>query len=217
MVIHKENPHTYSITDQLWEDSFDVLRAYMEIYKKEPNSDEIYEGVAIGKWLANQRLNYDKATFLPYREARLSKIGVPVSSSKWDLRWKSQLDAYQSFILEYGTVYIEKGTEHQGIDLHWWAVRQRQKRRRDGLSAEKIQDLNALGFVWDAFASSWKKDIKLYASFIDEYRREPEYHEIYKDFRIGVWFSLQKTRYRSGIIHKYKVDQLESIGIVWDK
>ena len=198
-----------------WKNNFSVLEEFKSVHLREPKSGEVYKGVAIGKWLATQRLNYHEKRYPLHRKELLESIGIYISGTKWDAEWAVYAKAYEAFIKEFGLPYVEKGTVFNGCHLYWWAVRQRQKMRRGDLSQDKISHLNTIGFVWDSFSSKWREHIIHYGSYIDNYRKEPSINEVYCDFQIGVWYELQKRRKRAGTLSSFKIKQLEAVGIVW--
>ena len=77
---------------------------------------------------------------------QLDKLGFV-----WDhleYRWEAQYSALAKFRKEYGHCRVSTLSETHAA-LGNWVHTQRQRKKQDKLSAERIRRLNMLGFIWD--------------------------------------------------------------------
>ena len=131
----------------LWEENFQALAAY----KKEFGDLMVprgltYKAVNLGNWVANQRGAKEK---LPTeRVQRLDDLGFV-----WDpytKLWEESFEALVAYKADFGHCRVPQGLKYQGLILGNWVGTQRARKEVKKLSAERIQRLDDIGFVWDA-------------------------------------------------------------------
>lgn len=113
----------------------------------------------LGIWVANQRRNFKKGTLSKDRQNLLDDIDFV-----WDAPEAMWNDQYQR-LLDYQKQQIAGGKERLTSTLvpqHYlrdpqlaiWVKEQRQNRKNGVLTAERLELLEKIGFVWDASSSS---------------------------------------------------------------
>ena len=68
----KENVNSYR--DQLWEERYQLLCAFVSEYGRLPHAKEQYLGVAIGQWYATQKSKMKKEDYPPERKSKIERI-----------------------------------------------------------------------------------------------------------------------------------------------
>lgn len=130
-----------------------------------------------------------------------------LNESNWEDMYYSILSVYD----EYGTVIKEYCSDKQ-----WnWVRHQREK--IDTLSDKKQRLLSEIGIGNNVKAEEWNKKFKCARDYYveNEHLLVP-YEFIIGDIRLGEWITRQRKKYRAGIMEPYEIENLESIGMVWD-
>jgi superfamily II DNA or RNA helicase len=172
----------------------------------------IENGSRLGQWVGVQRRQRQHKYGLPEeRRQRLDKLGFV-----WD---PFEADWEEGF--RYLTMYKEreghcsvpaKHTEN-GFGLGGWVRSQRF--RRDGLSEERRQRLEELGFVWDARGSDWDEGFRyltIYNQRTGHCRVPIDHNE--DGYRLGQW--VDKQRQYQGSLYEERQRRLNGIGFVLD-
>jgi hypothetical protein len=113
----------------------------------------------LGTWVANQRRSFKEGTLSKKRQTLLDEIDFV-----WDAPEAIWNDQYQR-LLDYQKVHIAEGKERltstlvpqpypRDPQLAFWVKKQRQNRKNGVLTAEHLELLETIGFVWDASPSS---------------------------------------------------------------
>ena len=104
------------------------------------------KGFNLANWVANQRRAKEK---LPTeRVQRLDDLGFV-----WDpytKLWEESFEALVAYKADFGHCRVPQGLKYQGLILGNWVGTQRARKEVKKLSAERIQRLDDIGFVWDA-------------------------------------------------------------------
>jgi superfamily II DNA or RNA helicase len=140
-----------------------------------------------------------------------TSIGIEIAEkigSSWD-------EGYGR-LLRYKTREGHCRVPHNYVDgafrLGRWVIMQRTKKKQ--LSAERIQRLDAIGFIWDRLEDKWEEGFATLTKFkaMKGHCNVPGNY-IDGEFKLGKWVIVQRT-------HEAKLSadrrrRLEEIGIVW--
>ena len=197
------------LTDQ-WEEGFSKLEQFK---KREGNCrvlDKYKEGdFRLGNWVGTQRSKKD--TLTPERIERLNALGFV-----WDPltdQWDEGFSKLQQFKEREGNCRVFIKHKEGDYRLGAWAGTQRLT--KDTLTPERIERLNALGFVWDVLAEQWEKDFGKLQQFKEREGncRVPARHKE-GDFRLGAWVGKQRSNKDS--VTPERIERLNALGFVWD-
>ena len=133
-----------------WEEMFTALVEYKRVRGDCNVPPEWPEHLKLGRWVSTQRKEKKNGCLSEQRIARLNAIGfVWVSfAAKWDKSYQ-QLVEYKN---TYGHCNVsQKWKENPALGK--WVSDQRKKWRDKNIDQEKIDLLNALGFVWQPKSS----------------------------------------------------------------
>ena len=94
-----------------------------------------------------------------------------------------------------------------------WVSNQRQGKEQ--LTPERLDQLNALGFVWDAINAQWEEGFKHLVAYKDEFGNclVPKRFK-FNDFNLGRWVGAQRL-YKEQLTPE-RLDRLNKLGFVWD-
>ena len=134
----------------------------------------------------------------------LDRLGV-----SWD-RWYGLL---QKFHKREGHCRVEAKYEEDGLSLGNWI--QTQRHTKDQLSAERIEKLNSLGFIWDVLAEQWEYGFSILKQFHarEGHTRVARKHKE-AGFHLGSWIGNQRRG--KGQLPLVQVEKLNSLGFSWD-
>ena len=89
-----------------------------------------------------------------------------------------------------------------------------QRANKDTLTPERIERLNALGFVWDPLTEQWEEGFSKLQQFKERERhcRVPQEHKE-GDFTLGSWVGTQRSR--KDKLTPERIKRLDALGFVW--
>jgi hypothetical protein len=89
--------------------------------------------------------------------------------------------------------------------MNEWMQRQRRRKKSGNLSAEKIEKLDSIGFVWDSHEYNWHKKYNL-LSVLSDGRLDNEQD-------VKQWVLDQIRSFRNGTLTRERADLLRKKGI----
>jgi len=104
----------------------------------------------------------------------------------------------------------------QDLSLGMWVAGQRQSKAKGQLSAERIRQLDSLGFVWDFIDARWEE---MYAR-LTAYKKQHGHCNVpdkwNPDLQLGSWVNVQRTFRVKGRLQPERIRKLEVLGFIWD-
>lgn len=199
-----------------WEDWIKFAEKYYKV-----NGDllvpagYIIDGYNLGKWIFHQREGYKKETLSADRIQKLEAIGMV-----WDvltLQWEEGLAHAERYYKEHGDLLVPNAFTIDGYYLGAWIYNQRYAYKKDNLSADRIQKLEAVGMVWNPHEEKWELGLghagKYYADHGD--LLVPQGYTI-EGYNLGTWITNQRSSYKKGTLSADKIQKLEALGMVWN-
>jgi len=200
-----------------WENPFRDYISFKKKYNREPsnNATNNEQEKDIATWASRQRMIYKKNKLPKDRVDRLNSIGFI-----WDQKdgwWEQDFKAYKEFVAKHGKKRSSIPKNQSEKDSLIWASRQRLTYNKGTLSKDRIDKLNAIGFIWDSFETSWDQSFKYYKEFRDKNNKDPdrESKDESESF-VASWVNVQRVEYKRNILSKERIKKLESVGLVWD-
>ncbi|MEU6713048.1 Helicase associated domain protein [Nonomuraea sp. NPDC046802] len=139
---------------------------------------------------------------------------VHLTTSTW-------LDSYAlaaAYRREHGHVDIPADhVTEDGRALGTWLVQQRQRYRRNALSARQVRLLEELGITWNILDARWEEGIAHARAYRAEHGHlhMPTQYECPDGYQLGPWLTAVRNRKREGKLQPERVAELEQLGIVW--
>jgi Helicase associated domain len=196
--------------ESAWEDRFAALTKFKarEGHCQVPQR-HIEGSFSLGTWVSHEREKRD--TMSAERKQRFDAIGFA-----WDPResaWEEGFAALTKFKAREGHCRVPDDHVEGTYTLGTWVGVQR-NRRKDTMSAERKQRLNAIGFVWDPLGSAWEEGFAALKKFRDRkgHCRVPALH-VEGKFKLGGWVRGQ-IRVRDSMSAERK-QRLDAIEFVW--
>ena len=96
-----------------------------------------------------------------------------------------------------------------------WVMRQRIRKRKGRLSADRIQRLDALGFEWDPRATAWEEMFARLGQFQERFGHCHVRSSWPEDPQLGIWVHSQRQRRSKGHLSADHIRRLEALGFEW--
>ena len=186
--------------DDAWGRGLASLRAYAVTHHdlQVPVNYKASDGFALGQWAANRRREYNAGNLNPERMRELDDLGFvrDQRDDGWD-RGLAHLDAFKA---AHGHTQVP--TEHKaedGFALGSWVQYRRSDFKMEKLSPSRVQQLDALGFVWDQRDEAWDRGVVHLRAFGNEQGnlRVPDDHLSSDGFPLGQWVGVRRREYRN--------------------
>ena len=138
----------------------------------------------------------------------LRTVLVEATTASWEF-WFGLLEVFYE---REGNCLVRRGHKEAGYGLGTWVGRHRDFKA--SISPERIERLDALGFVWDPFAEQWEEGFSKLLKF---HKREG--HCLVKkghkedDYNLGNWVSTQRSN--RDRLSPDQIERLNALGFVW--
>jgi hypothetical protein len=146
----------------------------------------------------------------------------PFHEEKWSIRYKELLEFHK----ENGHAAVPH-TYPANPQLARWVKRQRRqyKLRKDNrqstMTAERLDLLNSIGFIWDSHDVNWREKLDNLAAF----RKEHGHCNVpsnYQDKKLATWVKCQRRQYKlywdgkPSAMTPERILELEKVGFEWE-
>jgi len=199
----------WNILETNWKELFAALLKFKENngHCKVPrawpeNSDLSY-------WVGKQRANYRKGSLSLERIEHLEQIGFI-----WDTIENSWEENY-SALIEYKSATSNCDVPDKwpmNLKLSHWVGKQRSDWKKNRLSADRIERLNAIGFTWDPQDAVWNK---MYGS-LQEYNKKKGHCNVPRNWseniRLSSWVAHIRKLWKEGKLSRERIKKLELLG-----
>ena len=167
---------------------------------------------SLGKWVRDQRQAYRKNKLSEERVQKLEDLGFVWNPQGTQPTWDERLDELTKYKAEHGDCKVPKS---QG-SLGGWVDKQRTDRKKGKLSEERVQKLDALGFVWSPRSTQPAWDERF--NELTKYKAENGHCNVSRSHKsLGIWVANQRQAYKKGKLSKERVQRLDDIGFSWDR
>jgi hypothetical protein len=156
-----------------------------------------------------QRRN--RASLSETRKQRLEALGFVWNAV--DELWEQGIRSLAIYSKREGHCRVSAKQDESGFRLGMWVSNVRAK--RDKLPKDRQDQLDKLGFVWDALEAAWERGfqvLKLYKDHTGDCLVPDDYVE--EGFALGAWVGFQR-RNRSKLTPNRR-ERLEALGFVWN-
>lgn len=136
--------------DQMWEQKLQLWKQY-EFDKRfaqasNPPLPAPSLGIDLIYWMRDQKRFHKKGTLSQVRKNRLDSLGFAWARNELELKWSAKLDRLLIYKEEHGDCNVPQGYKEKPLAI--WVNNQRTFNRNGKLPQDRIDRLNALGFVW---------------------------------------------------------------------
>lgn len=97
-----------------------------------------------------------------------------------------------------------------------WVDKQREKYKTSDISPDRIDQLNAVSFVWQPQEELWSERFNELLAYIKDHGNALVPQEYEENISLGHWVQKQRYKYKTNAISKDRIQQLTSVGFVFD-
>tara|TARA_R110000868_G_scaffold266583_1_gene525794 strand:- start:1704 stop:2339 length:636 start_codon:yes stop_codon:yes gene_type:complete len=131
----------------LWSIQFNELQAYQQKYGHTNVPAKSTEYPTLSNWVHNTRSRYKEKLLSQCWINKLNTIGFTWHFTSPNA-WEKQYAELQAFKQKFGHTQIPWQPK-ESLKLARWVAKNRYNYKHDKLSQERIDKLNAIGFVWE--------------------------------------------------------------------
>jgi hypothetical protein len=170
--------------------------------------EHVEAGIKLGSWVNTCRQK--RSELSAARVAVLDALGFVWHAR--DERFERKFRCFEQFVLREGHANVPQGHREDRVNIGSWVSYVRH--HRDDLPAQRIAQLEALGFVWNPHDEQFQQHVKLLAHY-----RQREGHAAVpprhaeEGVQLGRW--VVKMRARRNQLSNERVEQLDALGFVW--
>lgn len=200
-----------------WDFMYGVLAAFKNKYPyRWPKAIETFRAYRIGNWCTNQRQLFSDSKLSTNKVKRLDKIGF-IWAPHVDA-WECAFDLLKEFRKKNPRRWPKAGIVYKELKLGNWCSIQRQLKKRNLLSKDRMNKLDKIGFPWDPRHMSWNHGFELLKKFrVRNENRWPRKNEIYNGFELGNWFLKQRYSQIRGLLSVARFNKLYTLKFPWSK
>ncbi len=211
-----------NINDEKWLSMYQELKDYYAEHADSNVPDSSKEYPKLAKWVSAMRSRRKLDKLDDERIRLLDELNF-----SWKLRdrgeWEDNLDLILAFREKYGHTNIPLRFP-ENPKLARFVNQNRTRRNKDELSQDRIDKLNAVGFIWsstkskigdDGMNSAWKARYQELVEFKNKHghcivKLNDQMHE-----KLANWVGLQRQLKKSGKLHSERVRLLDELGFAW--
>ena len=189
----------------------------LEAYKARHGDCRVRCSNKLGRWVAEQRADFQKGKLKPDRIAKLDAIGF-----EWRVRPKrsDRLAQLEAFKAERGHCRVPSSGLNANPELAQWVSVQRHAFKKGKLEADRIAKLEAMGFDWDdehpGVGRKWGDRFAQLEAFKTQHGNCRVPFDFKPNPQLGKWVSRQRELFKQGRMNADRIAKLESAGFDWE-
>ncbi len=219
----KEIGIIWNLLDSAFEQGFQETLKYKKQYgdANTPRSYKTVSGFKLGIWQGTLRQRFKKNKLDPQRIQRLEEIGFVWDP--FDQLFEQGFQATLEYKKQFGDANAPQDcTLPGGFKLGIWQSNLRNKFKNSKLDPQRIQRLEDIGFVWnpqelvikESFEKGFQETLEYKKQFGDA--NAPAKYKAPSGFKLGVWQSSHRNRFKNNKLVPERIQRLEGIGFVWN-
>jgi hypothetical protein len=170
----------------------------------------------LGLWCREQRRARRWGTLRSEHVRQLDAIGFPWNQVPYEANWEKGFGELARWRRSRPDVWPLARYVTPGLyELGSWCHKQRQRRRKGGLSSARIRRLDEIGFPWNLKADLWPEAFNALRAFRRVHRRAwPSVSYVTPGgLKLGYWLNNARVRMRSGMMPRERARALQRIGV----
>jgi hypothetical protein len=194
-----------------WDEWYGRLTLYKdgEGHCSVPQRYRASDGYALGRWVSLQRFSQDKLSH--ERKARLDALGF--DWNPYGKEWENGVEHLRAYADEFKHCFVPAQYKApDGFKLGQWVANWRF--RKDILSTEQIEILDALGFDWNPLGTAWEEGFEHLQAFVKEYKHclVLQKYASSDSFKLGSWVQAQRLSF----VSPERKARLDALGFDWN-
>ena len=201
----------FEAQDDYWEDMFSQLVAFKEEYGHCNVTDSI--APTLSEWCKTQRKNKRKGLLSKEKITKMELIGF--AFDVFEARWQEKYAELKQFKEKFGHCNVPNSYS-ANPSLGQWVITQRRAEREGSLSQDKVDQLDSIGFAFNAVDAKWTERFLELTAFKAEYGHCNVPSRFGRNRKLATWCNTQRTAGKDGKLSEDKIAQLKSIGFAFD-
>ena len=197
-----------------WEEMFSALLNYKQTHGDFKIPRDWKDNPELGEWCQRQRNVYKNNKLSPERIKRLEDIGF-----EWDpldAGWEKMFAALVAYKQGHRDCNVPAKWEGNS-ELGQWCYVQRRTYRKNKLSAERIQRLEKLGFIWERHETRWEDRFAALVNYKQTHGDCNVPNKWKDDPSLGQWCQTQRKVYKNNKLSPERIKRFEEIGFEWER
>ena len=198
---------------QPFESAWEGMVVELEAFRKKHGHCNVFRSdrSKLGKWVSLQRVRKKVGKLRADQIERLSALGFV-----WDplnTAWEEHFAALNRFRERHGHCRVPQNPKTHG-GLAYWVSNQRQAAKEGTLSADQIERLNSIGFVWNSIEDVWERR---FLALVDYRHRHGNCNVPVNltDRELAKWVRVQRSVRASGKLSEDRIRRLDDLGFSW--
>jgi len=202
-----------------WTEKLNNLKKYVEENNNLPSFNDTDKNIkSLAKWISQQRINYKQKKLSDEKIKQLDQINGWFWNvdSEFEKEWIEKLNNLKKYVEENNKL-PHFNDKHKNIkSLAMWIGTQRRNYKKNGLSEEKIKQLEQInGWYWDEndeFEKEWIEKLNNLKKYVEENNKLPHFNDKHKNIKsLAMWIGTQRKNYKKNLISEEKIHKLEAI------
>ena len=204
--------------DTIWQQRYDELKVYKQT---NGNCNVPLGNRPLGQWVNLRRQEQRENRLSDDRKRQLDEIGFTWGSTS-SMRWQQRYQELKEYKDDHGNCNVPVKYEDNPA-LAFWVKTQRVNYKNETLAADRIKQLNEIGFSWKprdskrplGSAETWQRryeELKAYNTLNGNCNVPSGYTGIPG---LGDWVRNQRRLYKKDVLTAEFVNQLNDIGFTW--
>ncbi len=218
---------------QSWEDHLRELAAYKERTGHTRVPHHRGEDKKLGGWVVRQRFLHRQGRLPPDRVRQLDAVGMdwnPAKGRGGQVQPRGGSRSSDQRMAELREFHARHG--HANVPTKYppnpilgnWVSNTRISYKKGQLSADRIQELDALGFLWQGernnspiLSLTWEENFTKLIEFHQAHGHANVRSTDAEHPALAAWVASQRVKHRRRTLQADRVQKLESIGLKWGK
>ena len=200
---------TYLNIDNDWFNMYDVLCRFRDANPKYwPVKSDKFDGYDLGIWCADLRKKFKNKLLSTSEIALLKKINFEfdIDNNLWAY--------YYNLLSEYRDEFPKQWPNTRelfhGMRLGKWCKLQRQEKEKRELKPYRVNQLEAIGFIWNLDDAYWGQTIALLKEFRKQHpSRWPYSDERFKEYDLFRWCCYVEEKYLRNELSSNRIEELQ--------
>ncbi|MDA8953422.1 Helicase associated domain protein [Pseudomonadales bacterium] len=133
--------------------------------------------------------------------------------------WLNGFSVLQAYFEKFQHTLVSDNEVFNEFPLGTWVSTQRTALKKGWLKSDskRHEALTSVNFVWNIDESKWQFGLHHLAAFKTQTGHcTPEKDDIFRDFRIGIWVSNQRSAYNKAKLTSQQINALNDLGFIWN-
>ena len=222
--------------EKYWMKCFELLKKYYSEFHTVPVRRDIYEGVHLGVWYLKLLKDYQNGELSDKKIEMIKSIGInfetrserdmAINPNKYKKKprknieetWQKNFEILKRYIQKFGCFPTEH-TVYEDVQIAKWCYRQRELKKANKLSSDKLKKLNSINFPWNINEIRWYQMYDKLKKYVEEHGTPPKspHTDSTETRKIFTWLTSQRNRFNSGAISEHELKLLAEMQVVFGK